>query len=129
MPIVVIADTTQGLKEALDDVFAPFGGVRQALPPGGGTLYVKPNAIHFTPHTHTDPRVLEALLGYLRDHGYTRLAVMESCTGGNFTRLVFNRTGEACPEQPALRRSPSVTSASSVEPSRGAAEGTTATPT
>jgi len=92
MPTVVIADTTKGLKEALDEIFAPFGGVRQALPPGG-TVYVKPNGIHFTPHTHTDPRVLEAVLAYLRDHGYTRLAVMENCTGGNFTRLVFKIAG------------------------------------
>jgi uncharacterized protein (DUF362 family) len=37
--------------------------------------------------------VLKALLGYLRDHGYSRLAVMESCTNGNFTRLVFKVTG------------------------------------
>jgi uncharacterized protein (DUF362 family) len=37
--------------------------------------------------------VLDALLGYLRDHGYERLAVMEGCTGGNFTRLVFRVTG------------------------------------
>jgi uncharacterized protein (DUF362 family) len=36
---------------------------------------------------------LEALLAFLRDHGYSRLAVMESCTGGNFTRLVFRVTG------------------------------------
>jgi len=93
MATVVIADASRGLKEALDEVFAPFGGVRRALPPPSGTLYIKPNGIHFTPHTHTDPRVLEALLAYLRDHGYQRLAVMESCTGGNFTRLVFKVTG------------------------------------
>ena len=95
MTTVVIADTTQGLKDALDQIFNPFGGVRQALPPRGGTLYVKPNAVHFTPHTHTDPAVLGALLAYLRDHDYGRLAVMESCTGGNFTRLVFQVTGYA----------------------------------
>lgn len=95
MTTTVIADTTQGLKEALDEIFAPFGGVRQALPPSSGALYIKPNGIHFTPHTHTDPAVLEALLAYLCDHGYSRLAVMESCTGGNFTRLVFKITGYA----------------------------------
>ena len=93
MTTVVIADTTQGLKEALDEVFAPFGGVRGALPLRGGTLYVKPNAVHFSPHAHTDSRVLAALLAYLRDHGYDRLAVMENCTGGNFTRLVFKVSG------------------------------------
>jgi uncharacterized protein (DUF362 family) len=93
MTTVVIADATRGLKEALDEVFCLFGGVRKALPQRGGTVYVKPNGIHFTPHTHTDPRVLEAVLAYLCDHGYDRLAVMENCTGGNFTRLVFKVTG------------------------------------
>jgi len=96
MSIVVIADTTQGLKPALEEIFAPHGGVEGVIPKNhGGTVYIKPNGIHFTPHTHTDPAVLEATLAYLRDHGYTRLAVMESCTGGNFTRLVFKITGYA----------------------------------
>ena len=93
MTTVVIADTTRGLKEALDEIFAPFGGVKEALPDRGGTLYIKPNGVHFAPYTYTDPRVLEAVLAYLRDHGYRRLAVMESCTNGNFTRLVFRVTG------------------------------------
>jgi uncharacterized protein (DUF362 family) len=93
MPTVVIADATAGLKGALDQIFEPFGGLEAALPRPEGTVYIKPNGVHFTPHTHTDPRVLDALLAYLRDHGYTRLAVMESCTGGNFTRLVFKVTG------------------------------------
>jgi len=69
--------------------------VGAVIPRNGGTIYIKPNGIHFTPHTYTDPAVLEALLAYLHDHGYTRLAVMESCTGGNFTRLVFKVTGYA----------------------------------
>jgi uncharacterized protein (DUF362 family) len=97
MPIVVIADTTQGLEPAIEEIFAPHGGVEAVIPKdnSSATVYVKPNGVHFTPHTHTDPAVLEALLAYLRDHGYTRLAVMESATGGNFTRLVFKVTGYA----------------------------------
>jgi uncharacterized protein (DUF362 family) len=93
MSTVVIADTTQGLKPALEAIFAPHGGVEAVIPRDSTTVYVKPNGIHFTPHTHTDPAVLEATLAYLCDHGYTHLAVMESCTGGNFTRLVFKITG------------------------------------
>jgi uncharacterized protein (DUF362 family) len=96
MPTVVIADTTQGLEAALDEIFDPHGGVEAVIPRTASTVYIKPNGIHFTPHTHTDPAVLEAVLAYLRDHGYNRLAVMESCTGGNFTRLVFKVTGYAC---------------------------------
>jgi uncharacterized protein (DUF362 family) len=90
---VVIAGAEEGLGQALDQIFAPYGGIESAIPKTEGTVYVKPNAVHFTPYTHTDPAVLEALLAYLRDHGYSRLAVMESCTGGNFTRLVFKVTG------------------------------------
>jgi uncharacterized protein (DUF362 family) len=92
MPVVVIADAQGDLGAALDQVWAPYGGVGAVIPPGA-TVYVKPNGVHFTPHTHTDPAVLDALLAYLRDHGYGRLMVMESCTGGNFTRLVFRVTG------------------------------------
>ena len=93
METVVIADVSErSLKEGLEEIFAPFGGVEAVLP-RSGTVYIKPNGVHFTPHTHTDPRALEAVLSYLRDHGYLRLAVMENCTGGNFTRLVFKVTG------------------------------------
>ena len=62
MPIVVIANTNQGLKMALEEVFAPFGGVEAVIPKNGGTVYIKPNGIHFTPYTYSDPRVLEAVL-------------------------------------------------------------------
>ncbi len=90
---VVIADLKEdSLSNALDAIWTPFGGV-QAVLPRSGTVYVKPNGVHFAPHTHTHPRVLDALLAYLRDCGYTRLAVMENCTAGNLTRLVFRATG------------------------------------
>lgn len=95
MTRVVIARAVDRLQEALEEVFAPFGGVEQALPQRGGTLYVKPNLIHYTPETFTDAGLIEALLATLRDHGYSRLAVMENCTGGNLTRLVFRVTGVA----------------------------------
>jgi uncharacterized protein (DUF362 family) len=95
MTTVVISDTTRGLAPALQEIFAPHGGVKAVIPQNGGAVYIKPNGIHFAPHTFTDPAVLEALLAYLRDHGYARLAVMEGCTGGNFTRLVFQITGYA----------------------------------
>ena len=93
MTTVVISDVAKtGLKDGLDEIFAPFGGVGQVLP-DAGTVYVKPNGVHFSPGTHTSPEVLDAVLAYLRDHGYRKLAVMENCTHGNFTRLVFHLTG------------------------------------
>ena len=93
MEKVVIADTKdRGFGDALHEIFAAFGGV-QSLIPSGAHIYVKPNAINFSPQAYTDPAVLDALLGYFCDHGYTRLAVMENVTGGNFSRLVFHAIG------------------------------------
>jgi uncharacterized protein (DUF362 family) len=95
MQTVVIADTkNRALEDALHEIFAAFGGL-QALIPSGARIYVKPNAINFSPQAYTDPAVLDALLGYFRAHGYTRLAVMENVTGGNFSRLVFHAIGYA----------------------------------
>ena len=92
MSVVVVAHTTRNVEPALEEIFAPYGGVKGVIPRNGGMVYIKPNGIHFSSQAHTDPTVLEALLCYLCEHGYTRLAVMEGCTGGNFTRLVFRVT-------------------------------------
>jgi uncharacterized protein (DUF362 family) len=89
---VVIADTARGLPGAFEAIFAPFGGV-EAVIPSGAKIYVKPNGIHFSPGSYTDAAVVDALLGWLRDHGYRRLALMENCTHGVATRLVFAVTG------------------------------------
>ena len=93
-PIVTIADTTSGLPAAFDAVFAPYGGVSSVIP-AGSKVYLKPNAIHFSPGMDTDPAVVDALLAYLGDHGYRRLALMENSSGGLSTRLVFTVNGYA----------------------------------
>jgi uncharacterized protein (DUF362 family) len=92
--IVTIADTTNGLPAAFDAIFAPYGGVASVIP-AGSKVHIKPNGIHFSPGMHTDPAVVDALLGYLSDHGYRRLALMENCTHGISTRLVFEVAGYA----------------------------------
>ena len=91
-PIVTIADTTSGLAAAFDAVFAPYGGVAKVIP-AGSKVHIKPNAIHFSPGMHTDPAVVDALLAYLGDHGYRRLALMENSSHGLSTRLVFTVNG------------------------------------
>jgi uncharacterized protein (DUF362 family) len=91
-PIVTIAKTTKGLQAALDAVFAPYGGVNKVIP-AGSKVHVKPNGISFSPGVHTDPAVVDAVLSYLRDHGYRRLALMENSSHGIPTRLVFAVTG------------------------------------
>ena len=91
-PIVVVADTTSGLPGAFEAIFAPYGGVGSVIP-AGSKVYVKPNGVHFSPGTYTDAAVVDALLSWLRDHGYRRLALMENSTHGVATRLVFAATG------------------------------------
>jgi uncharacterized protein (DUF362 family) len=93
-PIVTIADTTGGLPAAFDAIFAPYGGIAEVIP-ADSKVHIKPNAIHFLPGMHTDPAVVDALLAYLRDHGYRRLALMENSSHGLSTRLVFTVNGYA----------------------------------
>jgi len=93
-PIVTIADTTEGLPAAIDAIFAPYGGVASVIP-SGNKVHLKPNGVQFFTGMHTDAAVLDALLGYLRDHGYTRLALMENASQGIATRLVFAVNGYA----------------------------------
>jgi uncharacterized protein (DUF362 family) len=93
-PIVSIADTTGGPSAAFDAIFAPHGGVAKVIP-SGSKVYVKPNGVQFFPGHHTDSAVVDALLGYLRDHGYTHLALMENASQGVATRIVFAVNGYA----------------------------------
>jgi uncharacterized protein (DUF362 family) len=90
---VVVADVSgRLLAEAIEDIFGAFGGIRVALP-ANEQVFIKPNASGFAPFSHTSPQVLSAVLGYLRDHGYRRLRVMDSSSQGLFTRLVFKAVG------------------------------------
>jgi uncharacterized protein (DUF362 family) len=93
-PIVTIADTTDGLPAAFDAIFAPYGGIAKVIP-ADSKVHIKPNGVHFSAGVHTDPAVVAALLAYLSDHGYRRLALMENCTHGISTRLVFAVNGYA----------------------------------
>ena len=62
MEKVVIADTKErALGDALDEIFAAFGGLRSLIP-SGAQIAVKPNAINFSAQAYTDPTVLDALL-------------------------------------------------------------------
>lgn len=97
MAKVAVVDVKQDLIQAVENVFAPFGGVGQVLD-GRKRAFVKVNAIDCRPETYTSPAVLDAVLQVLRKHGVEDLNVMENCTQGNFTRMVFAATdlGKVC---------------------------------
>jgi uncharacterized protein (DUF362 family) len=90
--VVLTRISGRAYAEVFDEIFSAFGGVKSVIE-RGSKIFIKPNAVHFSPETHTDPGVLESLLAYLIDHGITDLAVMENVTGGNFSRLVFHAIG------------------------------------
>jgi uncharacterized protein (DUF362 family) len=93
MTVVTIADARLGLQEAFDDIFHPYGGLSTLIPDVKTKIFLKPNGIHFTAKSYTDPAMIEGLILYLKNLGYKRLALMEGSTGGNFTRLVFKICG------------------------------------
>lgn len=87
---IFVRSTKGGVRNAVEQVFDGCGidgsfAARDA--------FIKVNGIDFKAMCFTDPEVLEATLAVLRDLGAGRIRVMENCTQGNFTRLVFKETG------------------------------------
>lgn len=89
---VVPADTSRGIRGAVGEVFAAFGGV-PALLKGQGDVCIKINAIDHKPFCHTDPGVLRETILHLKANGARNVFVIENCTQANFTRLVFEAAG------------------------------------
>ncbi len=56
-------------------------------------VLIKPNVVNFEPHVFVEPALVGALVSVLKEDGAERVTVMESCTNGSFTRLVFAITG------------------------------------
>ncbi len=91
---VVFADTTQGLGKAVKEIFEPFGGAKSLLKKSKD-VYIKVNAVDHKKHAYTDPGVLEAVIMEFQSAGARNIYVIENCTQGNLTRLVFAATGIA----------------------------------
>lgn len=87
---VFVRSTGAGLRSAVEDVFKSCGiDDSYAL----RDTFIKVNGIDFKAMCYTDPEVLDCALSVLHDLGARRIRVMENCTQGNFTRLVFKETG------------------------------------
>lgn len=87
---VFIRDTDD-IMEDIASVFDNFGGISKLV--AGRDLLIKPNAVHFLPGQATDTAFLETLIRYLRIQGVRNLYLMENCTAGNLTRVVFAALG------------------------------------
>ncbi|MGM0454515.1 MAG: DUF362 domain-containing protein, partial [Thermodesulfobacteriota bacterium] len=64
-----------------------------ALLKPSGDVYLKVNAVDHKPYAYTDPEVLRAVIDYFKSGGARNIYVIENCTQGNITRLVFKVTG------------------------------------
>ena len=92
MSKVAVAPIGENIDDAVQEIFEPFGGIASLLG-GREEAFIKVNAVDFKPYTFTDPQVLAAVIRHLRRGGARRVYVMENCTQGNFTRLVFRVSG------------------------------------
>jgi uncharacterized protein (DUF362 family) len=91
-PRVTFADTSAGIDAAMSTLLADFGGAG-ALIKSSRDVYLKVNLVDSKPHSYTDPAVIRAAIGQFQRAGARRVFVIENCTQGNFTRLVFAATG------------------------------------
>ncbi len=92
MTNVYIEDTNQGIKSAVNKIFAHIENSGQPILKKSKEVYIKINGIDFKKHTYTSPEVLEAVILYLKKKG-AKVYVMENSTQANLTRLVFTITG------------------------------------
>lgn len=100
MSKVVIARTEGNPAAAAQHIFDRCGGLDHLLA-GRTRVWIKINAVDCRPETYTSPTVLEAVIEVLKSHGLDDISVVENCTQGNFTRLVFAATelGRVCRRQ------------------------------
>jgi len=91
---VIFCDTSAGIDAAVVEAFSYFGGARSLLKQSRD-VYIKVNAVDHKPYAYTDPAVLASVIRYLKANGAKTVYVIENCTQGNITRLVFLATGIA----------------------------------
>jgi uncharacterized protein (DUF362 family) len=92
MSRVVVAAIEDDIDRSLAKVFDPFGGLKGLLAERD-TAFIKVNAIDSKPYCFTDPGITAAVIGALKEAGARKVYVMDNCTQGNFTRLVFRASG------------------------------------
>lgn len=89
--MVVIEKIKENIEKTMEDIFANFGGVERFLRESGD-VFIKPNVIDFKPYCYTDIKILEGVIKLFNKYA-RKIYVIENCSQGNFTRLVFKITG------------------------------------
>lgn len=92
MSKVAVTPVGEDMDAAVEVVFASFGGVKAVLD-GQKDVFIKVNAVDFKSYCFTDPAVVSAAIRVFRRAGVQNVYVIENCTQGNFTRLVFRVSG------------------------------------
>ena len=90
---VVILKAGPNRVEAWERLISEIYGPGERPWSGADDVLIKVNAVNFEPHVYVAPEAIGALVTFLRRSGAKRVSVMESCTNGSFTRLVFDVTG------------------------------------
>jgi uncharacterized protein (DUF362 family) len=91
MSRVGIREVCGELCEDISFIFNEFGGIERLV--GGRPVLLKPNGVHYGPGQATATEFIEALFRVLKDSGIRDLFLMENCTAGNVTRVVFRALG------------------------------------
>lgn len=89
---VVLEDTSTGVGWAVRACFEFCGGAKTLLK-SSRDVYIKVNAVDLKKYCYTDPEVVRETILYFKENGARNIYVIENCTQGNFTRLVFKATG------------------------------------
>ncbi|MBF0362178.1 MAG: DUF362 domain-containing protein [Oligoflexia bacterium] len=87
-----LSDTKKGLAFSVAEIFDHFGGGKKILKESKD-VYIKVNAVDLKKYCYTDPEVIRETILYFKAHGARNIFVIENCTQGNFSRLVFKGTG------------------------------------
>ncbi|TFF86145.1 MAG: DUF362 domain-containing protein [Promethearchaeota archaeon] len=97
---VAIVSIDNNIQNSVKNAIETIGGIKKYIPKR--KLLIKINGVHFTDYSYTDPRVLDAVLKIFIENGLqaSDIYVIESCTSGLYTRMVFKISGlaEVCKE-------------------------------
>ena len=100
---VFLADIKKSLSDAVRQSFDYFGGAAVLLK-SSKNVFIKVNAVDLRQHAYTNVDIIRESIIYFKENGANKVYIIENCTQGNFTRLVFKVTGIAaiCEETGAI---------------------------